>query len=98
MTEMPDLTPSHPVPEYYVDSVRVGMSPFGMVMDLGVVNLEPGPKGEPTIKRLAILRMSPQHALVLSKVIAKQLATFQEQAGRINVPRVVYDAVGLEPE
>ncbi len=97
-THMPDLPSSHDAPDLYVDSVRIGTSPYGLVFDFGLASLEPGPKGEPSTTRVAIVRMSPQHAVVMSKVLAKQLATFQEQAGRINVPRAVFEALGLEPE
>jgi hypothetical protein len=86
-------------PDFYVDSVRIAFGPYGFVLELGVQGLADMPGSErPPTKRLALLRMSAQHALILSKLLANNVATYQEKIGKINLPEALYRDLGLEPE
>ena len=86
-------------PDFYVDSVRIAFGPYGFVLELGVQGLADMPGSErPPTKRLALVRMSPQHALILSKLLANNVATYQQKIGKITLPDGLYRDLGLEPE
>ena len=96
---MKDLFSSDDVPEFYVDSIRLGASAYTITFELGLAGMgDPSSREAPPSRRVAIVRMSPQHALIFSRLLAKNLGVYQEQAGRINVPRAVLEELGLEPE
>ena len=52
----------------------------------------------PPVKRQAVIRMSPHHALIFSKLLQKNIAAYQEKMGRINLPDELYKQMGLEPD
>jgi hypothetical protein len=94
-----DLFGDEGVPEYYSDSIRIGVGPYGIVFELGLQGMQDTPMSErPPTKRLAIVRMSPQHALIFSKLLEKNMAVYQEKVGHIELPRQIYDELGIEPE
>ena len=94
-----DLFRDESSPEFYVDSVRIGVGAYGIVLDIGVQGVQDTPMSErPPVRRLAIIRMSPQHALIFSKLLQKNLVSYQEKVGRINLPSQLYEELGLEPE
>lgn len=82
------FSPSEDVPEYYVDSVRVAANAFTFIFELGLSQIPDTASSEtPPTKRVALVRMSPHHALVLSKVLEDQLSQYQQSGGTINLPR-----------
>jgi hypothetical protein len=86
-------------PDFYVDSVRIAFGPYGFVLELGAQGLADTPGSErPPTKRLALVRMSPQHALILSKLLANNVATYQQNIGKITLPDGLYRDLELEPE
>jgi hypothetical protein len=93
------LGPAEDVPDYYVDAVRIAVGPYGFVLELGIQGIgdAPGSEKAPT-KRLAMVRMSPQHALVVSKLLQKNVARYQQQFGRITLPDDMYRELGIEPD
>lgn len=94
-----ELFGSEEVPEYYVDSVRIGSGAYGFALELGVQGLQDTPNSEiPGIKRVAIVRMSPQHALILAKLLRQNVDAYQSKVGPILLPRALYESLGLEPE
>ena len=84
------------VPELYVDSVRVGVGLYGFILEMGIQGM-PNEAGseEPPIKTLARVRMSPQHALILSRILRKNVAAYQTNVGPIVVPRELLEKLGL---
>ena len=58
-------------PAIYTDSVRVLSSLFDFTILLN--RLELGPKGEPRMKQVGTLYMSPQHARAFVAVLAMKL-------------------------
>lgn len=87
------------VPDFYVDSVRVAFGPYGFVLELGTSGLADTPGSErPPTRRIALVRMSPQHALILSKLLAKNMVLYQEKVGKINLPVGLYKELDLDPE
>lgn len=91
--------PEDAVLELYVDSVRIAVGPYGFALELGVQGLPDTPASEkPPIKRLALVRMSPQHALVLSKLLQKNVDAYRGKVGEINLPDEMYRDLGIEPD
>lgn len=96
--EMPG-SPFEEAPEYYVDSVRFGIGPYSIILELGAQGLADTQVSDPPpIKRLALVRMSPQHAVVLSGLLAKNVAKYQEVFGKIVLPESMLRELGLEPD
>jgi len=91
------LGPTEDVPEYYVDAVRIGFGPYGFALEIGVQGISDtqGSEKAPT-KRLALIRMSPQHALVVSKLLQKNLAAYQDRIGPIILPDEMYGELGID--
>ncbi len=93
------LGPEEPAPDIYVDSVRIGVGPYGFALELGIQGVADTPESErPPIRRLAMVRMSPQHALILSKLLQKNVRSYEEKIGKINLPDQMYRELGIEPD
>lgn len=91
--------PHEEVPEFYVDSLKFGVGPYSFVLELGSQGVADTQASEkPPTKRLALVRMSPQHALVMSKLLQKNVAKYQEVFGKINLPEGMFRELGLEPD
>jgi hypothetical protein len=85
------------VPEFYVDSVRAAISAYGFTLELGVQGLRDTPASEPPpIKRVALVRMSPQHALVLARLLEKNVRLYEEKIGPIVLPPQLFKDLNLE--
>jgi hypothetical protein len=96
---MQELFGQEDVPDLYVDSVRLAVGPYGFVLDLGVQGLPDTPMSEtPPVKRVAVVRMSPQHALVLARILAKNVRIYEEQIGKISLPGKMFEDLGIESE
>jgi hypothetical protein len=92
------LGPPEEAPDYYIDSVRIGVGAYGFVLELGAQGIGDAPGSErPPTKRLALVRMSPQHALIFSKLLQKNVDQYQERFGPIALPDEMYRNLGLEP-
>ncbi len=86
-------------PEFYVDSVRIGVGPYGFMLELGTQGVADTPASErPPVKRLAVVRMSPQHALILSRLLQKNVAIYQDTIGKISLPEGMFRELNLDPE
>jgi hypothetical protein len=81
------LGPGEDVPEFYVDAARVAATLFTFTLELGVSGIPDTPNSEtPVVKRAVIVRMSPHHARILSKILDEQLEKYQAQFGEIHIP------------
>jgi hypothetical protein len=77
------------VPEIYADSINVGVGPYGVVLKLGLND------GTEDIRAVATVRMAPQLAYVLSRILIRSLANAGEQGLGYGVPKDVLIAAGL---
>lgn len=80
--------------DVYANQVGFSFSPYDVVLDFG---LSPGdPKGirKPVVR----VRMSPQHALVMAKLLVKNLAMYQAQIGPILLPEGLYKELGISKD
>ena len=87
------------IPDYYVDSVRIAVNLYTFTLELGRTGVPNAPGSEPPpTQRLAFVRMSPHHALILAKLLQKNLNTYQHEVGRIEVPDQVFRDLEIEPD
>lgn len=91
---MPD-----PIPEFYVDQFRVTVAPFGGVMTFGLTDPHPTPGQIQPPRDIVRVRMSLEHMKVMAMLIKRQVKAYEEQAmSSVNLPRQVYNGMGLSPE
>jgi len=91
-----DITPA---PDYYADFVKLHATLFSFVLEFGLQGVPDTPASErPPGKLLARVRLSPQHALILSKLLAQQVRIYQNEIGPIAIPDQVYENLGLRKE
>lgn len=66
-------------PDLYTDAVQIGLSPFGCVLAFA---LQPaGQTGGMPPQKLVNLRMSLEHAKVVSILLRKHLKNYEQSAG-----------------
>lgn len=82
------------VPELYTDAVQIALSPFGVLLAFA---MQPaGQTGSMAPIKVCNLRMSLEHAKVLSILLKKQLKAFEENMGAdIPLPQQLYTQFGL---
>ena len=85
------------VPEFYCDGVQIGLSPY-----TAILSLTKQPAGQdktvPAVK-VAIVRMSLEHAKVMAIMLRKQVKNYEAQAGvEIQLPNSLYQQLGLSKQ
>jgi hypothetical protein len=87
------------VPEYYVDSFRMTSGAYGLTITLGVSPPHPSPGQVNPSKDLVMLRMSLEHAKVMTMVLRRNLKNHERQSGAaINLPPQLYTQLGIAAE
>ena len=93
------LRRNDPIPDYYVDSVKVSTGLYTFILEIGVQEVRDEPGSEPLrATPLARIRMSPQHALILSKILRKNVNAYLERVGPIAIPDQVYIDLDIPKE
>lgn len=91
--------PEVEVPEFYVDQFTVTVGVYGITMSLGLTPPHPAPGQPATPKDLVRVRMSLEHAKVMTMILRRQLKHYEREAGlSIDVPMSVYTGLGVSPE
>lgn len=80
-------------PEYYADGVKMGFSPYGFTFEFGLQTNSPG-----DLRTQAIIRMSPQHALVYYQFLKRQLKQYEAQFGKVVLPDSLFSELELEKD
>jgi hypothetical protein len=71
------------VPAFYANSVQVLVSLFDVTLIIEQLGL--GAEGEPEMREVAKLNLSPQHAKALTGVLAQRVAAYESQFGVISL-------------
>ena len=79
------------VPEFYVNNTKFAVSPYDVQINFG---LQSG--SAQSVEDVVVIRMSLQHALVVSRLLLKNLQTAEETIGRINLPESLQERLGIE--
>lgn len=85
------------VPDIYCDGVQVGLSPYTAILSL---TMQPaGQTGQMPMIPVANVRMSLEHAKVLTIMLRKQLKAFEAQNGvEIELPARLYAQLGMSKQ
>jgi len=78
------------IPELYSNSVEFGVSAYEFTFMFGLKGIK---KGEP--KPLVNVRMSPQHAKVMSLLLAKNVRNYEKEIGEISLPSKLINELKL---
>jgi len=93
------MTEQGEVPEYYADQFRVTTGVYGLTLTLSLSPPHPEPSRPIPPRDLVRLRMSLEHAKVMTMILRRQLRQFEsENRLTIQIPASVYNALGLSPE
>jgi hypothetical protein len=79
--------------DVYINGIQINSGPWDVTIELFLKETADA-KDSPRL--LGRVRMSPQHALILARLLQRQLDIYQEQIGRISLPPKLYNDLGLE--
>ena len=84
-------------PDFYTDSVQMGVSPFGVVLTFGV---QPAGQSGPAAPSLVCnMRMSIEHAKVMAMMMRKQIKVFEDNLGeKIPLHPQIWQQMGLSKQ
>lgn len=72
--------PAQPIPEFYANTIQVNVNAFEVELSAMLVSS----KNE--LKGALNLRLSPQTAVMLGKILNEQMAAYEKQYGKIPLP------------
>lgn len=80
-------------PVFYASGVEIMTSPWDVTIRL---SLREG--GTPKdVRPVATVIMSPQHAYVFAKLLAKNIEAYEQSIGKIELPPRLLNDLGIEP-
>ena len=88
-----DLDDFEDVPEYYTDSVNFMTNIYGFALDFGVMMVQDQPP-----KSQVRVRMSPQHAKIMSLLLRKNVQEYEKRIGTIILPEGLYKDLGIQDD
>lgn len=80
-------------PEYYTDSVNFMTNIYGFTLDFGVMEAQDQPP-----RSQVRVRMSPQHAKIMSLLLRKNVQEYERRIGTIILPEGLYKDLGIEDD
>jgi hypothetical protein len=87
------------LPDYYVDSFRFTVSPYGAAFTLGTSVPHPSPGKVAPGKDLLVLRMSLEQAKVLAMMLRRNLKNYEEENRlEIALPAQLFTQLGIAKE
>ncbi|MEJ2671263.1 MAG: DUF3467 domain-containing protein [Deltaproteobacteria bacterium] len=78
------------IPDFYINNVKILGSLYEFMFTFG---LKSDPKKES--ENVAIIRMSPQHAKVLAKILTKNVELYEKDIGEIKLPENMVKELGI---
>ena len=82
-----------PLPEYYTDSVNFSTNLYGFMLEFGVMQAQDAPP-----RGVVKVRMSPQHAKIMSLLLRKNVQEYERRIGTIILPDGLYQELGISDE
>ena len=86
------------VPDLYVDSFRITITPYGVNLTFARSEPHPAPAAARQEAPQAVLRMSLEHAKSIAMLMRKQLKAYERENGEINLPPGLYTNLGVARE
>lgn len=92
---MPQINPEYldELPEYYTDSVNFVTNIYGFMLEFSVITQQEDPP-KPQVR----VRMSPQHAKIMSLLLRKNVQEYERRIGTIILPEGLYNDLGIADE
>lgn len=81
------------IPEYYTDSVSFATNIYGFTLEFGVMRAQNEPP-----RSMVRVRMSPQHAKIMSLLLRKNVQEYERRIGTIILPEELYRDLGIEDD
>lgn len=91
MPEEPEKTQE--TPEYYTDSVNFMTNVYGFMLEFSVIQQQDRPP-QPQVR----VRMSPQHAKIMSLLLRKNVQEYEKRIGTIILPDGLYKELGVSDD
>ncbi len=91
------------IPEFYVNGMKVAISPYDVTVELGVQDLPQIPVSptpittevQTTMRPTVRIRMSLQFAVILGKIIDKAMLEHQAKNGFLQLPGELLTKLGI---
>lgn len=80
-------------PEYYTDSVNFMTNVYGFMLEFSVMLQQDQPP-QPQVR----VRMSPQHAKIMSLLLRKNVQEYEKRIGTIILPDGLYKELGVSDD
>ena len=81
------------IPDFYVNEVGFVVSVYDVKINFRIAS-DPGQASE----QVAIVRMSPQLALAMGKLLLRNLEDYEERFGKINLPQDFVEQLGISED
>lgn len=81
------------IPEYYTDSVNFMTNIYGFTLEFGVMQAQDMPP-----RSIVRIKMSPQHAKIMSLLLRKNVQEYERRIGTIILPDGLYKDLGIEDD
>jgi hypothetical protein len=81
------------IPEYYTDSVNFMTNIYGFTLEFGVMQQQDDPP-----RPLVRIKMSPQHAKIMSLLLRKNVQEYERRIGTVILPEGLYQDLGISDE
>jgi hypothetical protein len=78
------------IPDLYTDSVNFTTNVYGFTVEFGLIQGQDQPP-----QRLAVMRMSPQFAKIMSLLMRKNVQEYEKRIGTIILPEGLYQDLGI---
>jgi hypothetical protein len=78
------------LPEYYTDSVNFMTNIYGFTLEFGVMQQQDDPP-----RQLVRIKMSPQHAKIMSLLLRKNVQEYERRIGTVILPEGLYQDLGI---
>jgi hypothetical protein len=83
---VPDSTPSRPPDPAYANVVEVTVGPYDLVLDFGFRSPESSKRQSTEFEVVSRVAMSLGHAKAMLPLLAKAIAQYEQQVGKIVAP------------
>jgi hypothetical protein len=90
------------IPEFYINGMKVAVSPFDITLEMGVQEVAQVPPDtigsvevQSVVRPTVRIRISPLYAILLSRVLDKAMADYQQKNGYLNLPHELLTKLGL---
>ncbi|HSV75327.1 MAG TPA: DUF3467 domain-containing protein [Chthonomonadales bacterium] len=81
------------IPEFYTDSVNFMTNIYGFTLEFGAMQAQDAPP-----RPLCRVKMSPQHAKIMSLLLRKNVQEYEKRIGTVILPDGLYQDLGIEDD